>query len=70
MESGDHFRVILDALSALDYFIEWRIINTVSFGLPQNRDRIFIFGTMINQANSPKMLEIIEMVEKYSVFLT
>ena len=70
MESGYHFRVILDALSALDYFIEWRIINTVSFGLPQNRDRVFIFGTKINQANRPEMLEMLEMLEKYSVFLT
>jgi len=73
MESGYHFRAILDALSALDYFIEWRIINTVSFGLPQNRERIFIFGTRINQTNSPEMLEMLKMLkmlEKYSVFLT
>ncbi len=67
MESGYHFRVILDALSALDYFIEWRIINTLSFGLPQNRDRLFIFGTKINQGDSSEMLE---MLEKHSVFLT
>lgn len=52
MESGYHFRVILAALSALNYFIEWRIINTVSFGLPQNRDRLFIFGTKINPSES------------------
>jgi DNA (cytosine-5)-methyltransferase 1 len=67
MESGYHFRVILDALSALDYFIEWRIINTLSFGLPQNRDRLFIFGTKINQGDRSEMLE---MLEKHSVFLT
>ncbi len=67
MESGYHFRVILDALSALDYFIEWRIINTLSFGLPQNRDRLFIFGTRISQGDRSEMLE---MLEKHSVFLT
>jgi DNA (cytosine-5)-methyltransferase 1 len=70
MESGYHFRVILDALSALDYFIEWRIINTLSFGLPQNRDRLFIFGTKINQGDRSEMLEMLEMLEKHSVFLT
>lgn len=67
MESGYHFRVILAALSALNYFIEWRIINTVSFGLPQNRDRLFIFGTKINPSESREMLK---MLENYSVFLT
>lgn len=65
MESGYHFRVILDALSALDYFIEWRVINTLSFGLPQNRDRIFIFGTRITSPQSYP-----ELLENHSVFLT
>ncbi|MGK7919666.1 MAG: DNA cytosine methyltransferase, partial [Trichodesmium sp.] len=45
MEKGVHFRIILNSLATLDYFIEWRIINTINFGIPQNRDRIFIFGT-------------------------
>jgi DNA (cytosine-5)-methyltransferase 1 len=36
MENGSHFRVILNALSELDYLIEWRIISPISFGIPQN----------------------------------
>lgn len=47
MEKGYHFRIILNALAALDYFIEWRIINPINFGIPQNRDRIFILGTRV-----------------------
>ncbi|QYX32690.1 DNA cytosine methyltransferase [Sphaerospermopsis torques-reginae] len=48
MENGSHFRVILNALSELDYLIEWRIISPISFGIPQNRERIFIFGTKLD----------------------
>ena len=44
MDQGKHFATILDALSALDYRIEWRVLNTSWFGLPQNRQRIFITG--------------------------
>ncbi|NEQ75887.1 MAG: DNA (cytosine-5-)-methyltransferase [Okeania sp. SIO2C9] len=64
MEKGYHFRIILNALAALDYFIEWRIINPINFGIPQNRDRIFIFGTRAK--STQKILDL----EKFSVFLT
>ena len=51
MENGYHFRVILNYLSELDYWIEWRIINPISFGIPQYRHRIFICGTKLNYTN-------------------
>jgi DNA (cytosine-5)-methyltransferase 1 len=65
MESGYHFRLILNALSELDYFIEWRIINPLQFGIPQNRDRVFIFGTKLNSTDITPLA-----LETLSVFLT
>lgn len=44
MEKGCHFATILAALSKLDYFIEWRVLNAMHFGLPQNRQRVIILG--------------------------
>lgn len=44
MEKGQHFATILDSLSSLGYWVEWRVLNAVNFGLPQNRERIFIVG--------------------------
>lgn len=63
MQDGSHFRIILDALSSLDYFIEWQIINPLNFGIPQNRERVFIFGSKV-EGNS----ENIEL-DKLSLFL-
>ncbi|MEH1831418.1 MAG: DNA (cytosine-5-)-methyltransferase [Nostoc sp.] len=63
MENGYHFRLILNALSELDYFIEWRIISPLSFGIPQNRDRVFIFGTKLNSTDIT-----LNTLEKLSVF--
>ncbi|WP_049558972.1 DNA cytosine methyltransferase, partial [Limnoraphis robusta] len=51
MEQGYHFRVILKALASLDYLIEWRLINPLNFGIPQNRDRVFIIGTKSTKNN-------------------
>jgi DNA (cytosine-5)-methyltransferase 1 len=56
MERGDHFATILLALSQLDYFIEWRLLNAQSFGLPQNRQRIVIVGTRVEDITSGSIL--------------
>lgn len=50
MDRGRHFASILNALSSLDYQIEWRLINAIDVGLPQNRQRVFISG----MKNSPR----------------
>jgi DNA (cytosine-5)-methyltransferase 1 len=44
MERGKHFATILASLAELDYQIEWRLLNAEWFGLPQNRQRVFIIG--------------------------
>lgn len=44
MEDGSHFATILDALANLGYQVEWRLLNSMHFGLPQNRQRVLILG--------------------------
>lgn len=52
MERGRHFATILRYLSELDYRIEWRLLNACHFGLPQNRQRVFITGIRGNCSDS------------------
>jgi DNA (cytosine-5)-methyltransferase 1 len=44
MERGSHFATILSSLAELNYHIEWRLLNAMHLGLPQNRQRVFILG--------------------------
>ncbi len=37
------FRAVLDACEA-EYFTTWTILNAAHYGVPQNRERLFIFG--------------------------
>lgn len=39
------FKVILDSLVSLGYKVSYKILNARNFGLPQNRERIFIIAT-------------------------
>jgi DNA (cytosine-5)-methyltransferase 1 len=48
MEDGCHFATILSALAELEYQIEWRVLNAMHVGLPQNRQRIIILGLRRN----------------------
>ena len=53
MEDGLHFATILSSLADLDYQIEWRLLNAMHFGLPQNRQRVFIIGVHRSKRTSP-----------------
>lgn len=44
MDKGSHFATIIESLSNLGYFIEWRVLNAINFGLPQHRERVVITG--------------------------
>jgi DNA (cytosine-5)-methyltransferase 1 len=39
-----YFEQILEALKALNYVIEVRLVNAVNFGVPQNRERVIVVG--------------------------
>jgi DNA (cytosine-5)-methyltransferase 1 len=41
---GDTFETILSALDELGYDAEWQVLNSKNFGVPQNRERVFIVG--------------------------
>ena len=43
-DSGKTFQRILGVLADLGYRVEWQVLNSTNFGVPQNRDRIFIIG--------------------------
>ena len=41
---GDTFFTILNTLGELGYWVEWQLLNSKDFGIPQNRERVFIVG--------------------------
>ncbi len=43
-DRGETLRIILETLEELGYFVSYRILNALDFGLPQKRERIFLVG--------------------------
>ncbi len=39
-----YFEEIIGALKALNYIVEYRLLNAVNYGVPQNRERIIVVG--------------------------
>ena len=48
-DRGNTFEVILSALDELGYDVEWQVLNSKNFGVPQNRERVFIIGHLRGQ---------------------
>lgn len=43
-DNGKTFQTILKILTDIGYYVEWQVLNSKDFGVPQNRERVFIVG--------------------------
>ena len=58
-DKGKTFKVILETLKELGYSVKYQILNAKDYGVPQNRERIYIVGFLDNEAEFefPKPVE-------------
>jgi DNA (cytosine-5)-methyltransferase 1 len=45
-DSGWTFKRIIQTLDELGYDLQWQVLNSKNFGVPQNRERVFIVGNL------------------------
>ena len=45
-DGGKTFQTILKILSDIGYKVQWQLINSKFFGVPQNRERVYIVGCL------------------------
>lgn len=48
-DKGNTFRTVLATLDELGYDVEWSVLNSKDFGVPQNRERVYIVGHSRNE---------------------
>lgn len=62
-DEGKTFQTILGVLSNLGYEYQWQVLNSKNFGVPQNRERVFIVGHL-RETSRP---EVFPIGESYSI---
>ena len=56
-DQGRTFATIISTLDELGYDLQWQVLNSKNFGVPQNRERVFIVGH-IRGTSRPKVFPI------------
>lgn len=68
-DNGNTFKIIIESLEELGYFVQYKILNAKDFGIPQNRERIIIvasrnkrfdFNKLHYTYNPPKIKDILD----------
>jgi len=52
-DEGFTFQIIIESLEELGYLVEWQVLNSKHFGVPQNRERVFIIGHLRGRSTHP-----------------
>ncbi|WZK93731.1 DNA (cytosine-5-)-methyltransferase [Staphylococcus phage SpP] len=53
-DKGNTIRVVLETFNELGYYIDFNIFNSKYYGVPQNRERIYIVGKRKDLVEQPK----------------
>jgi len=51
MQKGEVIKMIIDDFKSLGYEVEYRLLKASDYGIPQNRERVFIIGNRLNLKN-------------------
>ena len=65
-DNGRTFSTILEVLSDIGYLVQWEVLNSKNFGVPQNRERVFIIGHLAGECR-PEVFPFGEGYEKNGV---
>lgn len=52
-DKGRTFKTILSTFDELGYDVEWQMLNSKDFGVPQNRERVYIVGHLRGECTRP-----------------
>lgn len=64
-DQGRTLGVILTSLDELGYDVQWQVLNSKDFGVPQNRERVFIVGHLRGTAR-PEVFSLTRQSNQYS----
>ena len=53
-DQGNTIRVVLETFNELGYYIDFNVFNSKYYGVPQNRERIYILGKRKDLVEQPK----------------
>lgn len=66
-DKGRTFGTIIQVLDELGYFVEWGLFNSKFWGVPQNRERVFIIATRKDVYEKPILFDLLKQQEQNGI---
>lgn len=66
-DNGNTWNVIKSVFEKLDYEIDYKVLNSVNFNIPQNRSRLFVVGYKKTFGIKPKIIDSCDFIKSYTM---
>lgn len=63
-DKGKTLKVILSEINNIGYAVRWKVLNSIDYGVPQSRERVYLVGIRKDKINKSKVFKFPQLLKR------